>query len=49
MQVDTRVNGNENNLATLTLEKGSILEGNIDKSWKAKILMEKGTKNLFWW
>ena len=44
MQVDTRVNGNENNLATLTLEKGSILEGNIDKSWKAKILMEKGTK-----
>lgn len=44
MQVDTRVNGNENNLATLTLEKGSILEGNIDKSWKAKILMDKGTK-----
>ena len=42
-QIDTYADG-EHSLDTVTFEKGSILDGNIDRSWNSQILLEEGTK-----
>ena len=42
-QIDTYADG-EHSLNTVTFEKGSILDGNIDRSWNAQFLLEEGTK-----
>ena len=42
-QIDTYADG-EHSLDTVTFEKGSILDGNIDRSWNAQFLLEEGTK-----
>ena len=42
-QIDTYADG-EHSLNTVTFEKGSILDGNIDRSWNSQILLEEGTK-----
>ena len=42
-QIDTYADG-EHSLNTVTFEKGSILDGNIDRSWNSQFLLEEGTK-----
>ena len=42
-QIDTYADG-EHSLDTVTFEKGSILDGNIDRSWNSQFLLEEGTK-----
>uniref|UniRef100_UPI003564297E autotransporter n=1 Tax=Fusobacterium nucleatum TaxID=851 RepID=UPI003564297E len=42
-QIDTYADG-EHSLDTVTFERGSILDGNIDRSWNSQILLEEGTK-----
>ena len=42
-QIDTYAAG-EHSLDTVTFEKGSILDGNIDRSWNSQFLLEEGTK-----
>ena len=42
-QIDTYSDG-EHSLDTVTFEKGSILDGNIDRSWNSQFLLEEGTK-----
>ena len=42
-QIDTYADG-EKSLDTVTFEKGSILDGNIDRSWNSQFLLEEGTK-----
>lgn len=42
-QIDTYADG-EHSLDTVTFEKGSILDGNIDCSWNSQFLLEEGTK-----
>ncbi|KUL99249.1 autotransporter [Fusobacterium nucleatum subsp. nucleatum] len=42
-QIDTYADG-EHSLNTVTFEKGSILDGNIDRSWNSQFLLEEETK-----
>ena len=42
-QIDTYADG-EHSLNTVTFEEGSILDGNIDRSWNSQFLLEEGTK-----
>lgn len=42
-QIDTYADG-EHSLDTVTFERGSILDGNIDRSWNSQFLLEEGTK-----
>ena len=42
-QIDTYADG-EHSLDTVTFEKGSILDGNIDRSWNSQFLLEEVTK-----
>ena len=42
-QIDTYADG-EHSLDTVTFEKGSILDGNIDRPWNSQFLLEEGTK-----